>query len=440
MNTRRLPPRTLLACLLLGLGSWLARAEQEDFELPPIRYSKTAPNDAVTRIEKRIRSGELKFAPGDDKTLLLALLKELKVPVESQIMVFSKTSKQRSIISPTRPRVMYFSDDCYVGWVPGGAMELTTFDPVLGATFYLVEPHDELVRPKFTRADDCLSCHARSSTGNAPGLLARSVFPDDRGEPIFSAGSTFVTHETPFSERWGGWYVTGQHGTARHRGNVFAKQSKDGADLDMGAGANLSKLDAFFDPKPYPLDRSDIVALMVVEHQVGMHNALCEANMQARLALYRWKGLCEALKEDPDQPLYGSTLSVINHYAEKVLKQLLFVGEAALPDGGIQGAASFQTAFAATKKTDGKGRSLRDFDLKTRIFRNRCSHLIYSRTFDTLPPVLRETILNRLWTILTEDKPAEPFNHLPATERAAIREILQATKEGLPPVWKRKGG
>ena len=436
MNARLFQPRTLLACLLLGLGSWLAGAEQEDFELPPISYSKTAPNDAVTRIEKRIKSGELKFAPGDDKTLLLALLKALKVPVESQIMVFSKTSKQRSLISPTRPRVMYFSDDCYVGWVPGGAMELTTFDPVLGATFYLIDPHDELERPKFTRADDCLSCHARSSTGNAPGLLARSVFPDERGEPIFSAGSTFVTHETPFSERWGGWYVTGQHGTGRHRGNAFATQSKDGADLDVEPGANLAKLDAFFDSRPYPLDRSDIVALMVFEHQVGMHNALCEANLQSRLALYRWKGLCEALKEDPNQPLYGSTLSVINHYAEKVLKQLLFVGEAALPEGGIQGAASFQTAFSATKKADGKGRSLRDFDLKTRMFRHRCSHLVYSQPFDDLPPVLRETILNRLWRVLTDEKPAAPFEHLPLSERQAIREILQETKSNLPATWK----
>ena len=384
MNVRLFQPRTLLACLLLGLGTCVVMADQEDFELPPISYSKTAPNDAVTRIEKRMKSGELRFAPSDDKTLLLALLKEMKVPVESQIMVFSKTSKQRSIISPTRPRVMYFSDDCYVGWVPGGAMELTTFDPVLGATFYLIDPHDELVRPKFTRADDCLSCHARSSTGNAPGLLARSVFPDERGEPIFSAGSTFITHETPISERWGGWYVTGGHGTARHMGNAFAKESKDGAELNRETGANLSILDGFFDPKPYPLAQSDIVALMVFEHQVGAHNALCEANLQTRLALHRWKGLCEALKEDPKQPLYGSTLSVVNHYADKVLKQLLFVGEAALPEGGIQGAAGFQTAFAASKKVDGKGRSLRDFDLKTRLFRQRCSHLIYSQPFTVL--------------------------------------------------------
>ncbi len=435
MNARLFQPRTLLACLLLGLGSWLARAEQEDFELPPISYSKTAPNDAVTRIEKRMKSGELRFAPGDDKTLLLALLKELKVPVESQIMVFSKTSKQRSIISPTRPRVIYFSDDCYVGWVPGGAMELTTFDPVLGATFYLVETHDELVRPRFTRSDDCLSCHARSSTGNAPGLLARSVFPDDRGEPIFSAGSTFVTHETPFSERWGGWYVTGGHGTARHMGNAFAKESKDGAELNRETGANLSILDGFFDPKPYPLVQSDIVALMVFEHQVGAHNALCEANLQTRLALHRWKGLCEALKEDPKQPLYGSTLSVVNHYAHKVLKQLLFVGEAPLPEGGIQGAPNYKRAFEATRKADAKGRSLRDLDLKTRLFSHRCSHMVYSEAFDSLPPVLRETILNRLGTILTVEKPAEPFNHLPAAERTAIREILQETKTGLPGTW-----
>ncbi len=440
MNASRLHPRLILGALLLALVPCPAPGANEDYELPPILYSRTTPNDAVARLERRLKSGEMRFAPGDDKALLLELLKELKVPVESQVLVFSRTSKQRELIGPSRPRAMYFSDDCYVGWVPGGAMEVTAFDPVLGATFYLLDPQAAPVRPKITRADDCLSCHARSSTGNGPGLLARSVFPDSRGEPIFSAGSSFITHETPFADRWGGWYVTGRHGAGRHMGNAIAKETKDGAILDREPGANLTRLASFFDPSTYPLEQSDVVALMVFEHQVGAHNALCEANLQTRLALHRWKGLCEALKEDPNQPLYGSTLSVVNHYAEKVLKQLLFVGEAALPEGGIGGAASFQKAYSAGRKADSKGRSLWDLELKTRLFRHRCSRLIYGEVFSGLPPVLQETILTRLWTILRDEAAPEPFNHLPTEERRAIREILMETKTGLPAVWRKAGG
>jgi hypothetical protein len=439
MIARRLNRILLVASMVAVMDPAPARAQQEDYERPPILYSKTAPNDAVGRIQQRIKSGEFRFPESDDRSILLALLKEMKIPVESQILVFSKTSKQRALIGPSRPRALYFSDDCYVGWVPGGAMEVVAFDPSLGPTFYLVDPHDSEQPMKFTRSDDCLSCHARSTTGDVPGLLARSVFPDKRGEPIFSAGSTFVTQETPFSERWGGWYVTGRHGAGRHRGNAIATESKNGADLDVEPGANQTQLDAFFDPSTYPLDQSDIVALMVFEHQVGAHNALNEANLQTRIALHRWRGIREALKEDPDQPLYGSTLSVIKHQADKILMQLLFVDEAALPNGGIQGATNFQTAFAATKRTDSKGRSLRDLDLQTRLFRYRCSYLVYSEAFDGLPEFLRNQVLDRLDEILTAQSPTAPFDRLPFAERKAIREILVETKPELAKRWNKPG-
>ncbi len=429
----------LLACLVsITAGTAAVQAQQEDYERPPINYSKSAPNDAVTRIEQRIKSGEFRFPePPGDRAVLLALLKELKVPVESQILVFSKTSKQRTIIGPSRPRALYFSDDCYVGWVPGGAIEVTAFDPVIGPTFYLLDPHDQERRRRFVRSDDCLSCHARSTTGDVPGLLARSVFPDRRGEPIFSAGSTFVTQVTPFSERWGGWYVTGHHGAGRHRGNAIATESKNGAELDPEPGANLASLEPFFDTGRYPLAQSDIVALMVFEHQVGVHNALNQANLQIRINVHRWREIRLALKEDPDQPFYGSTLSVIQHQAENILKQLLFVEEAALPDGGIHGAGNFQTAYAAGKRVDSKGRSLRDLDLRTRLFLHRCSPLIYSEAFEGLPTVLRDVVLDRLNEILSAENPAAPFDHIPRDERRAIWEILIETKPGLSDRWKK---
>jgi hypothetical protein len=199
-------------------------------------------------------------------------------------------------------------------------------------------------------------------------------------------------------------------------------------------------LASFFDTGRYPLSQSDIVALMVFEHQIGLHNALNHASLQCRINVHRWREIRTALKEDPDQPFYGSTLSVIQHQGENILKQLLLVDEAALPGGGIQGAENFQRAYAAGKRVDSKGRSLRDLDLRTRLFRYRCSPLVYSEAFDALPTYLRDVVLARLDEILGAENPAAPFNRLPASERRAIREILIETKPGLAARWKSKNG
>ena len=38
-----------------------------------------------------------------------------------------------------------------------------------------------------------------------------------------------ITHCSPLTDRWGGWYVTGTHGDQAHRGNLIgAQDSKRG--------------------------------------------------------------------------------------------------------------------------------------------------------------------------------------------------------------------
>ena len=84
------------------------------------------------------------------------------------------------------------------------------------------------------------------------------------------------------------------------------------------------------------------------------------------------------------------------------------------------------------------GRALRDLDLKTRLFRYRCSPLIYSESFKGFPPELRTLVLTRLMAVLRAEQPAPEYAYLPAAERQAIYEILTATLPDLPAGWRTK--
>ena len=277
--------------MLVLVFSATVLAQSDDYEQAPIKYSDSAPNDAITRLQARLNSREFAFT-GTERETVTSILRELKVPVESQLLVFSKTSVQRVRISPGHPRALYFSDDCYVGWVPGGLVEVAAIDPQLGPVFYTFDPLERGRGPqRFRRDSSCLSCHAGNFTRDIPGVFARSVFPEPTGSPIFSAGSAVIDYTTPFDQRWGGWYVTGRHGAGRHRGNAFAKENGDSVMLDMEGGANLDSLEEFIDPSMYLRPTSDIAALMVLEHQLAMHQALTRANHECRRMLVYQRGL-----------------------------------------------------------------------------------------------------------------------------------------------------
>jgi hypothetical protein len=119
-----------------------------------------------------------------------------------------------------------------------------------------------------------------------------------------------------------------------------------------------------------------------------------------------------------------------------VLAFLLFAGEAALPDGGIQGAEETKAAFLAPRKATKDGRSLRDLQLLTRILKYRCSYLIYTAEWDALPPPFLDLLYHKLYNILTNKEPVKGYEHLVPSERQQILEILRETKPGLPVYWK----
>lgn len=399
---------------------------QLDFERSPIDYLTTPVHDPISRLQERISSGESSIAFAAGPGYLASLLQALDVPASSQVLVYSKTSFQPAKISPRRPRALYFNDDVYVGFVQrGDVLEAAAIDPQQGAIFYTLEQQPS-ERPQFVRqTHNCLVCHASSHTEGVPGVFVRSVFPSSSGQPVLSAGTFRTNYTSPLRERWGGWYVTGTHGAQRHMGNVTLAKDADPQHLDVESGANVVDLTSRFDPTPYLTPHSDMVALMVLEHQVAMHNVLTAANFSARITARDARVMNEALGRADDTES-ESTGRRYDSAAERVLDALLFVGETVLTDP-IAGTSPFAAEFAQRGPADSQGRSLRQFDLQSRLFRYPCSYLIYSDAFAALPAPVRERVLRRLQSVLTREDTSEKFKHLSPVDRENILGILRGT-------------
>ncbi len=423
--------------LILSLSGPVLLAEDE-YESRPIRYSDTAPNDATQRLERLMAAGKVKLDRTDAWTMLRDLMKQFDIPEQSQVMVFSKTSKQNDRISPQTPRVVYFGDNAYLGYALGGSIEVATIDPKLGPIFYLLDPDAAPQNPlHFQRDQSCLSCHGGPFSPNVPGILVRSVFPSATGHPIMSQGSTLVDTTTPFTDRWGGWYVTGRHGSVLHRGNVIATEQPDQSiAINFKAGANVTNLAKFFDITPYQRKQSDIVALMVLEHQSSVQNILTKANHTSLRAMHMQTSLQRELGEEVMSEPTGTARRIIDHCAEDIVEALLFKDEAALPDGGIEGDPAFQTAFTKRAPQSSDGRSLKDFQLLNRLFKYRCSYMVYSLTFQHLTAPLKQTVFQRLRTVLEGNDTTGAFTYLSDTERSHLRRILAETLPGAPAEWK----
>ncbi len=425
----------LVGFTLLVLPGY-ARAD-DDFERPPINYSKAKPDNPISRLQAKLDASKLQLAFHKDHGYLPAVLKALQVPESSQTLVFSKTSLQRARISPKTPRAVYFNDDMYVGFCQGGqVLEINAVDPQLGAVFYTLDQQAS-DRPQFVRQiDACILCHASSQTKNVPGHILRSVYPDRSGEAILSLGSVRIDQATPIDRRWGGWYVTGTHGKQTHLGNLIVRNRNDReAIANNPDGQNIADLKTFFDASAYPTPHSDIVALMVLEHQAEAHNLLTRASIQTRLALHDLALLNKELGRAPDYQS-ETTERRIKSVGEPLVRYLLFSGEAKLTDR-IQGTSTFAADFAKQGPRDSKGRSLREFDLERRLFKYPCSFLIYSEAFAQLPTVMKEYVYQRLHDVLTDRDYSAGFGHLNAPDRQAMLEILRDTKKDLPAYWRK---
>lgn len=424
------PPNLWLTCigvLVIGIsGSLPAMAQSGTFEGPVIDYLNAEVHDPVAQLAGKLASGEQTLAYDDRHGYLPAVLAALDIPISSQTLVFSKTSLQLQRISPRRPRALYFNDEVYVGWCQrGDVLELAATDPRQGATFYTLKQERDQ-HPTFIRdRGQCLSCHASSRTQDVPGYLIRSVFADSAGHPILGSGTFTTDHTSPFEERWGGWYVTGKHGDMRHMGNQIFTQ-RDPRTESRDTGANRESVSDRFATDAYLTPHSDLVALMVLEHQTQMHNAIAAANYETRLALAQSSEMNALLGRDPNY-VSDSAERRIASAAEQVVSFLLFRDEFALQNP-VSGTSGFAEEFAARGRRDPQGRSLRDFDLKTRLFRYPCSYLIESPAFDALPDEVRSRILARLQQILRDGEDVAHYPHLTPEVREELREILAFLK------------
>jgi hypothetical protein len=386
-----------------------------------IQYASRPLADPVTLLEKRIARGEASLDYDPDYGYLMSVLRNLKAPVSSQLLVFSKTSFQAPRISPRTPRALYFNDQVAVGWVKGGdVVELAAVDPDQGVAFYTLD-QEQSRSPRIVRRDDCLQCHATGSTLGVPGFVVRSVYPEPTGMPLFHRGGFITDHRSPLAQRWGGYYVTGSSGGQTHLGNL----TFDDTDPPRPDGIAHT-----FDGGAYLSPHSDIVALMTLEHQSRMQNLITRVGYETRMAIESQRAINTALKQPVDE-MSESTTRRINSAAEELLSYMLFTDETPL-SRKITSTSGFTTDFEKQGPRDRRGRSLRQFDLTRRMFRYPCSYLIYSEAFDHLPDRAKTRIYERLWEVLSGKDQGPAFAWLAPGDRQAILEILLDTKKGLP--------
>ncbi len=324
--------------------------------------------DPVSALSRRIDRGAVQLAFDQTYGYLPSLLAALRVPVESQISVFSKTSIQAMRIEPANPRVLYFNDSVVVGWVRGGFIELAALDPGQGIRYYTIQQH---ANERLENRRDCMRCHTSGA------VLLRSVTASTTG---VASDEKDVDDRTPFSRLWGGWFVTGKSVPAGHLGNAVVAPT--------GTKAGRQEIAPVFDARFSLTGSSDVAALMVFAHQMRAWNLLAR----------------------PES-------------AEELADHLVFADEAPLP-GAIEGGSAFAEKFASAGPRDAEARSLRDFGGQGRLMRYPCSYMIYSEAFDALPEGTKAAAYRRMWQVLGERSTAD--------EREAVVEILRETKNGLP--------
>ena len=378
-----------------------------------IAYANAPVSDAVSRLNAKLASGEVKLESKGPSGYLESLLKALDVPVSSQVLVFSKTSFQAPRIGPSNPRAIFFNDTVSVGWVrTGPVLELVAQDPRQGAIFYTLS-QDTSGTPQIERNDTCTMCHVADATHNVPGMLVGSVFPGVDGTTLYGPAYT-TDHRSPFELRWGGWFVTGTHQAARHMGNAVATNPSDLASMITPATVHVTNLDGRFNMDGYPSPYSDLVALMTLEHQAQMLNLITRVGWESRVGA------------DAGRPLEQAAAELVDY--------MLFVDEAPLP-GPITGPSGFAKSFSARGPRDDQGRSLYELDLNRRLLKYPCSYEIYSEPFDALPAAAKTAVYQRLWEVLSGRDTAKRYNVLSTADRAAIIDILRDTKKDLPAYW-----
>jgi hypothetical protein len=424
------PHRTWRGRLLAGavaLGVALAHSaltsgqKQEGWagvldEHPSIQYAIQPTTDRVAKLHQTLAQSGRSLQRDPRTGYLVPVLKALGVPVESQLLVFSKTGVQRAYTSPHNPRAIFFDESVVVAYVPGAPMiELAAHDPQQGVVFYTLD--QAAPAPVLTRRTSCLTCHVSASTLNVPGIIVRSNTVDDDGNVMRQFDSHDVNHKTPHADRWGGWFVTSDPAAL-----PYAQRAHTGNITFFGRGSTSNQvfvdwLNSSPETRGYLSSLSDIVALLVFDHQMHAINLLTRLNWESRVASSRDRASASG------GPLRG----LVNELAE----YLLFVAEEP-PSVPLTPRPGFAERLESRTPKDRQGRSCGQLDLVNRLMRYPCSYMVYSAAFEGLSPAVKEAVHGRMMAILSgNDAPAQ-YARVPAADRRAVLEILRDTKPDFP--------
>lgn len=348
---------------------------------PAIDYRGGALSDVVSVLQREIAAGRRTLAFDGQQGYLRSMLAALDVPVESQVLLFSKTGLQHPFTGPENPRALYFNDRVVVGYIPGApVLEIAAHDPTQGVIFQSLK--QDAAAAQFVRPDRCLSCHLSSNSMSVPGILVRSMSTAPDGRPMPQDGSFVIDHRSRLDQRWAGWFVTGAAPSVTHMGKPIDPR------------VNVSA---------YPTSTSDVAALMTFDHQGHAINLLTRLGWETRFATAEGR--------------LDFTTGDLGDILKEAVDYFLFVDEAALASP-VQGASAFAKTFSGTGPRDRKGRSLRDLDLQTRLLKYRCSYMIYSPAFDALPAPARAAFYARARAVLQ------------SRGDTAVIEILDDTRPG----------
>jgi len=412
---------------LIATSSEAGTRRSDERSLDAIGYFTKTPSNKVERLHTAIREGKNPLTYDAKFGYLPSLLRTLGINTSTQSMVFSKTSLQIAHISPSNPRALYFSDDIYIGYIPGSdIIEISVADPVLGGVFYTFKNRGSGAPALNRQTYECLQCHDGALTSGVPGHTVRSVHPYPDGQVDFSSGTHIISDATPHSERFGGWWVTGKHLALNHEGNAFVRGS-GGMDNPLRANRTPEKLPAgMIDLKDYLAGTSDVVAQLILQHQTVVHNRITAVTYGTTLALADDASIGESLGNKPGE-LLGSTLSRIRNSSDALLETLFFMDEATF-SAPIDGNKRTMVDFVKQGPRDPNQQTLRQLDLRTRLFRYRLSFLVHSLGFKGMPLQARSYCWIRIKAALANSDDRLTAK-LDANERKTIHEILQATEQ-----------
>jgi hypothetical protein len=385
-------------------------------EHPAIQYASRPTTDRVTKLSESIARSARSFERDARTGHLMSVLDALGIPLESQLLVFSKTGVQRAYTGPQNPRALFFNESVAVGYVPGAPLiEVAAHDPQQAVVFYTVDQAAD--RPAFVRRTSCLSCHVSASTLDVPGMIVRSNFVGDDGAPLPRLGSNDVTHQTPHPDRWGGWYVTSEgapppYSQRAHGGNITFSGRGDTSNQVF-----LDWLTSSPETRGYPSSNSDIVSLLVFDHQMRAINMMSRLNWEARVATSEGRS--------------AASDATVRRLADELADYLLFAGEAPAPVP-LTPRAGFAERLARTTPKDRQGRSFGQLLLTNRLFRYPCSYMVYSEAFDGLPAAVRATVYARMLDTLSGSDGPGARVRISADDRRAILDILKDTKPDFP--------